>query len=144
MSEEQWGRAVRVLALAAFGLLAVVVFEARTIRTARAELQTLRDERAGTTAALNALWARESERDIAEALQVADEMFESPDEGLGQPGGVCAGGRLHAADVASSLRVFLAARGRGGSRERALEAVRVAIRSRDDFRALHPDLAAPQ
>ena len=144
MSEHHWARAVRILALTTLGLLMTVVVEAWAIRTARAELQALRDERASGTAALHAAWARESEGDLVEALQVTNEMFEHPEEGLGRPGGLCADSRLHSAEGALALRVFLSDRGGGASKERALEAIRVQVRSRDDFRALHPALAAPR
>lgn len=138
-----WFLAVRVLALVSAVLLVVVFLEARTVRTARAELQQLRSEREQTKTLIAAAWARQPIEETGGALRWLDTFFSEPTDGFGKKGGLCADGKLDDRAITSYLvSGYLAARGAGNSYDASVAAMRASIVKSDAYRAVHPELAA--
>ena len=139
-----WTLAVRILAVLSGVLLVVVVLEARTVRLARAELQQLRTEREQARTAVLSTWAHQPTSEIDSAIRWLDEFYSEPSEGFGRRGGLCANGKLaHDAITSYLIGAFLSARGEGKSYDASIATMRAAIVRSDDYRAAHPDLAAP-
>ena len=123
----------------------VALVEARTIRSLRAELATLRAEREQVRAGAAAVWTRQSHDEFKAMGQWLHGFYADPAEGLGRAGGLCAGG---APDFDAVTRwvfgEFGAARAKGVSFGAASDAMRNAILKSDEYRAVHPEAGPPK
>lgn len=142
--ETPWSLAVRVLAVLSGVLLVVVLLEARTVRLARGELQQLRTEREQARTAAMAAWTHQSLSETSDALRWLNAFYAEPTEGFGRRGGLCTDGRLDEQAITSYLvGGYLSARGEGKSYDASIAAMRAVILRSDEYRAVHPNLAAP-
>lgn len=143
-AEARWVMAVRVMAVLLAVLTVVAGLEARAVRRARAELQQLRAERDDVKAGIAAAWARQSADEFGQAIRWLQDFYAESAEGLGRPGGLCAGGRLDDQSIATyAAGSFLASRAAGRSMEASLDALKTAIQQSEAYRAIHPELAVP-
>ena len=80
--------------------------------------------------------------EVRRAIAGVNHFYADPQEGLGRAGGLYAGGSLNAQPILDFvLDAYVPARARGRSVAAAAEAMNTAIRSTDDYRAVHPNQA---
>ena len=140
MTESSWATICRVLALVALFATAAATFEGVALNRARLEVQTLRNERDEVKSGLASEWAKQSRDEVSRAIAGVNDFYADPQEGLGRAGGLCAGGSLNAQPILDFvLDAYVPARARGRSVAAAAEAMNTAIRSTDDYRAVHPN-----
>ena len=126
-SEQRWAGAVRVLGLLSLVLLVMTVFEARSLRLARAELQQLRDARRARPVGTTPVQVD----DLRTAVRWLDAAYADPASALGREGGLCAGGQLDADALATFVGgAFLPARLAGGSLDDAMATMKKAVAER--------------
>jgi hypothetical protein len=136
---QKWATAVRALAIVTVVLVVLAALEGVALRRARAELQELRSEREQVKAGAAAVWARQSVADFKYGLHELHAFFEDELDGLGRPGGLCAGGRIDDEAVATyAVGSFLTARADGQSAPAAVAAMKAEIQKTDAYRARHP------
>jgi hypothetical protein len=139
-SDARWAMAVRVLAVLSFLLFVVAVLEGRAVRRARAELQQLRDEHDSAKAGIVGRWQQESADEIGLAIRWLDEYYRDSADGLGRPGGLCAGGTIDDRAITGHVvGVFLPSRARGISIDASLAAMKDELGRTDAYRAAHPE-----
>lgn len=139
-TDTRWANAVRILGLLVLFLALLATLEARTIRQARAELQTLRTERETAKQSLASAWTHQAVDEFSQAVQAVNEFYGDAADGLGRPGGLCAGGQLTAGPIATyAIGIFLTSRAEGHSVDGSLELMRAALTRSDAYRAAHPD-----
>ena len=137
-SDTRWANAVRALAVVSALTTTIAVLEGATVRQVRRELQQLRDERSEVKAGISAVWVRQSSEEVADALQELNDFYIDED-GVGRPGGLCAGGRLDDRTIVRfALGTFVAERAKGASQGVAVETMRDAVRETDEFKVRHP------
>ena len=140
----RWAVAFRALAVVSLFLLVAAILEARTIRRARSEIQSLRTERDAVAASITSAWTRLPVDDLGRAIRWLDKFHRDPTEGFGRPAGLCAPGRVDDQAIAAALgAAFLPARASGKPFDAAIATVRDQIVGTDQYRAVHPDLAPP-
>jgi hypothetical protein len=137
-SETRWANAVRGLALIGTLLAVVAGLEARTIRQARTELAELRTEREQAKHDLASAWTQQAVGEVSGALRRLNDLYADPVDGLGRPGGLCAGQTLDDQAIATyAVGVFLTSRAEGRSVDGSLELMRAAISRSDAYKARH-------
>lgn len=134
---DSWARWVRGLAILAGILLVFAAAEGYTIRAARAEIATLRAERAQQQAGEASSWKAMAADDFVLAGKWLD-RFSSHQDYLRRPGGLCGTGQPDFQAMADYiLGHYVVERAAGRSHDAGIEAMRQAMLNSDEWKRAH-------